>query len=77
MVSKHIILPTDEVPAELTIVDRSKVKSAFLKNAINGDRVLIYQENKKAIIYRPSQDVLVDVGFVQIDDVSNLGKAQQ
>ena len=71
-VSRHMILPTNESPAELTIVDSSKIQSQFLKKAQNGDRVLVYQNNQKAIIYRPSVDKIVDVGFVKIDDVSSL-----
>jgi len=71
-VSRHIILPSNESPAQLTIVDASKVQSQFLKKTQDGDRVLVYQNNRKAIIYRPSIDRIVDVGFVQIDDVSSL-----
>jgi len=70
LVSKHIMLPNDETPALLTVTDTSKLTTDFLKQASNGDKVLIYQKHKKAIIYRPSIDRIVDVGPVVIDDVS-------
>jgi len=66
-VSRHYILPTDEVPAQATITDQSKVSSAFQGKAKNGDRLLIYQKNKQAVIYRPSVDRVVNVVPVQID----------
>lgn len=66
-VARHMLLPTDETPALLTVTDPSRVSSEFLKQAQAGDRVLVYQLHKKAIIYRPSSDRIVDVGPVIID----------
>lgn len=66
-VSKHIVLPTDEEPALLTVTDNSKLTTAFLKQTQNGDKVLVYPQNKKAIIYRPAIDRIVDIGPVEID----------
>lgn len=68
-VSRHMILPSDETPALLTVTDTTKLTSTFLRQAKNGDKVLVYQANKKAVIYRPSADKIVDVGPVVIDDV--------
>lgn len=70
LVSKHVVLPSNEAPALLTVTDASKLTTDFLKQASNGDKVLIYQENKKAIIYRPSIDRIIDIGPVVIDSVS-------
>lgn len=64
-----MILPSDETPALLTVTDTTKLTSTFLRQAKNGDKVLVYQANKKAVIYRPSADKIVDVGPVVIDDV--------
>lgn len=66
-VSRHMMLPGDEEPALLTITDSSKLTTQFLKQAENGDKVLIYKVNQKAIIYRPAVDKIVDVGPVVID----------
>lgn len=68
-VSRHIVLPSDEVPALLTVTDNAKLTSSFLKQAKNGDKVLVYQTNKKAILYRPGVDRIIDVGPVVIDNV--------
>ena len=40
----------------------------FFINSQNGDKVLIYQD--KAIIYRPSENKLINVGPVYIDSTS-------
>ena len=66
-VAKHVALPQDETPAILTVTDTTKIKTQFLQQAHNGDRVLVYQNHKKAIIYRPSIDRVIDMGPVVID----------
>ena len=67
-VGKLIQLPTDETPTVATITDIEKVKEqAFFKNAQNGDKVLIYTNAKKAILYRPSEKKVVEVGAVNIN----------
>jgi len=71
-----MVLPDNESPAELTIVDKTKIKTQFLKKSENGDRVLIYQKHQRVIIYRPSIDRIVDVGVVQIDDVTPIQRRQ-
>ena len=70
MVSRHMILPANEVPALVTVTDPSKLTTDFLKNTAVGDKVLIYQKNQRAIIYRPSVDRIIDIGPVVIDDVA-------
>ena len=60
-----------EVPTVATVSDVSKLKNqAFFANAKNGDKVLIYQNAKKAILYRPSSNKIVEFGPI------NLGAAQ-
>jgi len=66
-ISKHYVLPADEVPALATVTDTSKLSTPFFKGTKNGDQVLIYQKNHVAIIYRPSIDRIVSVGPVSID----------
>ncbi len=67
-VARHIMLPTNEQPALATVTDASKLNTPFLKHAHNGDKILIYQKNQLAIIYRPADDRLVSVGPVSIDE---------
>lgn len=65
-ISAHYILPSDETPALATVTDRTKLQTQFFKSAQNGDKILIYQKNKIAIIYRPKIDKIVAVGPVDI-----------
>lgn len=73
-IDRLMILPKNEKPAQLTIVDKKKVQASFLQKADNGDKVLIYQNNKRFVIYRPSVNKIVDTGFIEIDDVTSIGK---
>lgn len=66
-VGRHYLLPSNETPALLTITDKAKLTSSFFKQANNGDKVLVYQTNQIAIIYRPSIDRIIAVGPVSID----------
>lgn len=70
-VGKLINLPTDEKPTVATVTDASKVKDQpFFKNAKNGDKVLIYQKAQKAILYRPSENRIIEVGSVNINQTT-------
>jgi hypothetical protein len=64
---RHYLLPTNEEPAVATVTDKTKLTTPFLKSAENGDKVIIYEKNKIAFIYRPSRDRIVAVGPVMID----------
>jgi hypothetical protein len=67
LVAKHYRLPTDEKPALATVTDNKKVQSSFRGKVQNGDKILIYQTNQQAIVYRPTIDRIVDVEPVSID----------
>jgi hypothetical protein len=70
-VDKLIVLPADEKPTVVTITDVEKVKDQpFFRNAKNGDKVLIYTNAKKAILYRQSEKKVIEVGAVNINQVS-------
>ncbi|HEX8182576.1 MAG TPA: hypothetical protein VF575_03160 [Candidatus Saccharimonadales bacterium] len=61
-VSKHILLPSGEQPTVATVSDASKVRNqAFFTNAASGDKVLVYAQAKKAYLYRPSIDRMIEV----------------
>lgn len=66
-VGRHYLLPTGETPVLATVTDKSQVSALFLKNAQNGDQILIYQRNRLAIVYRPSIDKIIAVGPVTYD----------
>lgn len=68
-VGKLIALPNDEKPTVATVTDIEKVKDQpFFKNAKNGDKVLIYTKAQKAIIYRESENRIIEVGAVNINN---------
>lgn len=70
-VGRLIELPQGEQPTIATISDVSKLSGQpFFAHAQNGDKVLVYTNTKKAILYRPSEDKLVEVASVNIGTVS-------
>ena len=67
-VSKLIVLPSDEIPTIATVTEEDLVKGEpFFRNAVNGDRVLIYTNARKAYLYRPSERIIIEVGVVNIN----------
>jgi hypothetical protein len=66
-VGKLINLPTDEQPTIATVTDLSKLQNQpFFQSAQLGDKVLIYQNAKKAILYRPSENKIIEVAPLDI-----------
>lgn len=66
-VGRLIELPKNETPTVATVSDVSRLKGQqFFANAVNGDKVLIYEKAKKAILYRPSINKIIEVGPVNI-----------
>lgn len=67
-IGKLMLLPEDETPTLATITDVEKIKEQpFFSKAANGDKVLIYTENKLAILYRPSDNKIIAVGTVNLE----------
>lgn len=67
--SKHMLLPQSEAPsiATITNIDQLKEQQAFFKDAQNGDILLVYGGNQRAIIYRLEKDLIVNVGSILMD----------
>lgn len=64
-VGKFIDLPNDEDPSIATITDVSKLKGQpFFVKARNGDMVIVYNKAKRAILYRPSENKIIDFTIV-------------
>lgn len=67
-IGKLIDLPKDETPTLATVLDKEKLKDQpFFANAQNGDKILIYTKAKKAIVYRPKDKKIINVGPIAID----------
>lgn len=61
-VSRLIMLPPGEEPTVATVSDPAKLKDqAFFQNAQVGDKVLIYTKARKAYLYDPEGDILLEV----------------
>ncbi len=60
-------LPTDEEPTLATVTDREKLaEQPFFQKAENGDKVLIYSNSGRAILYRPSLKKIIDITSVNV-----------
>lgn len=62
-ISEHVLLG-DAVPAVVTVSDAEKLRGTdpFYQHAENGDKLILWEE--KALLYRPSDDRIVDFGVV-------------
>lgn len=72
-VGKLIIVPQNETPQVATIQDAAglaKIQDFFI-NVKNGDKVLVYVADKKAIVYRPSENKIVNVGPVVSENATS------
>ena len=72
-ISRTLNLPRDEEPTIATVSEPEKLKEqSFFKDSQTGDRVIIYQNSKKVILYRPSEKRVIEVGVVNIDQQQGL-----
>ncbi len=70
-VGKLIDLPTGEDPTVATVTDFTKLKDQpFFAKAKNGDKVLIYTNARKAILYDPNAKKVLDVAPINIGSSS-------
>lgn len=66
-VGKLIVLPDGEQPTIATVVDPEKLKAQpFFAKASKDDKVLIFTNAKKAILYSPSQNKIIEVAPISI-----------
>lgn len=66
-VGRLIALPGDEKPVVATVEDKEKLKDQpFFNDAQNGDKLIIYTTAKKAIVYRESENKIINVGPIAV-----------
>ncbi len=71
-----IELPGGETPTLATVTDKEKlVSQPFFRKSENGDKVLIYTEAGRAILYRPSIGKIVDITSINIQEDPATAKA--
>lgn len=69
-VNRIIELPKED-PTVATVSDVAKLQSQpFFKNAQNGDKVLIFNDAKKAYLYRPGDHRIIEVAPITINPAS-------
>lgn len=67
-VGKLMLLPSDEDPSVVTVVDIEKLKDqAFFAKAQNGDKTLIYNNAKIAILYSPERNLILNVSPISVN----------
>lgn len=61
---KKIMNVPDEKPVIATVKDKNALKGqqAFFANAENGDKLVIFQTARKAILFRPSTEKIIESG---------------
>lgn len=70
-VSQLIILPENETPTVATVSDPERLKDQpFFAKAKKGDKVLIYTNARKAILYDPVDNKIVEVAPLDIGQVT-------
>lgn len=66
-VSELVVLPQDETPTIATISDPEKLKDQpFFANAKKGYKVLIYANAKKAILYDPVKNKIIEIAPINL-----------
>ena len=67
-ISRLILLPQNERPSIATINNVAQLQKnwPFYENARNGDVLLIYFQAKKAYIYDPEKNMIINMGSVDV-----------
>jgi len=61
-VSKLVVLPQDETPTVATVTDLSQLQGQpFFADAKVGDKVIMYPQAEKAILYDPTSNKVVEI----------------
>lgn len=67
-VGKIAVLPMGETPTVATVSDpKSLAGQAFFVDAKQGDKVLMYSNAKKAYLYDPVQNKIINISTISID----------
>ena len=66
-ISELIVLPEGENPTVATVTDPERLKDQpFFAKAQTGDKVLIYTNSRKAILYSPKENKIIEVAPINI-----------
>jgi hypothetical protein len=67
-VGKLVVLPQGEIPTVATVADPAALKDQqFFAHASKGDKVLIFTQAQKAILYSPSSHKIVEIAPINLN----------
>lgn len=67
-IGKFMVLPTDETPTLATVMDKEKLAAQpFFSKAQNGDKLVVYTKSRKAILFRESTNMIIEVAPIYFD----------
>jgi len=74
-VNKLMILPEDERPSLVTVDNKDEINEnqEFFRLAEDGDQMLIYRQARKAILYRPGSNRIVNVAPINVSSEGQIG----
>lgn len=73
VISTFMQLPVGEEPTIATVLDAEQLRSQpFFVHSKNGDKVLIYIEAKKAILFRPENNRVIEVAPIFFDETGEI-----
>jgi hypothetical protein len=68
--SKIILLP-EELPSIATVIDTEALNDEpFFQKAENGDKVVIFQNNKRAYLFRPKENRIIDMTVIAVGEAA-------
>jgi len=69
IISQRMLLPEGEDPTIATVIDKNQLRDQdFFATTENGDKVLIYTNARKAILYRPSTEMIINVAPIFFEE---------
>lgn len=66
-VGQLMVLPEGDEPVLATVTDAETLtkQQAFFSGAVNGDQLLLFPKNLKAVIYSPSRNKIINAGPIE------------
>ncbi len=72
-----ILLVPNETPQIATITSKEALTQPFFKDAENGDKLLLFETARKAVLYRPSVRKIVNIESFQLNQAPSASPTPQ